>query len=194
MNFSRTPFASTFAASAVIVALCAAVPVFAAGKTAHANTHATTSADNSAAAARYKQDVANCKSGNTGQQLQTCLKEAGASYAEAKRGVLGNGETATPANATDRCQPLPDAERADCMARMEGHGTVSGSVSGGGVLRELRTVEPGKPTPQPPTSKSAPMSGAPMSGNSTNGNAMPQSTGPTGNAAVTTDKAPVPTK
>ena len=42
--------------------------------------------------------------------------------------------------------PLPDEERQACEARIRGLGTTSGSVAGGGILRQLVTIEVG-PTP-----------------------------------------------
>ena len=49
-----------------------------------------------------------------------------------------------------RCDPLPDPERVDCVARMQGKGTTSGSVAGGGLYRELVTREPASPpAPRP---------------------------------------------
>jgi len=45
-------------------------------------------------------------------------------------------------NITDRCKVLSGDERSDCYARMRGEGTTSGSVAGGGNLREKVTIEP----------------------------------------------------
>ena len=64
-------------------------------------------------------------------------------------------------NALKRCVPLPDAERKDCVARMQGQGTISGSVEGGGIYRELVTREvavpavavPPEPAPPPAPAK-----------------------------------------
>lgn len=53
-------------------------------------------------------------------------------------------------NALKRCDPLPEPERQECMARMQGEGTTQGSVASGGILRELTTVEvPAPITPAP---------------------------------------------
>ncbi|MEO7339093.1 MAG: hypothetical protein ABIV63_21160, partial [Caldimonas sp.] len=48
-------------------------------------------------------------------------------------------------NAKDRCDALSGDERSDCVARMKGEGTTSGSVAGGGILREKRTIVQGAP-------------------------------------------------
>ena len=46
---------------------------------------------------------------------------------------------------------LSGDERADCIARMNGEGSVSGSVGGGGILREKVTIVPGTPAEPAPT-------------------------------------------
>ena len=99
------------------------------------------------AQARYKEDRAACMSGQSGQERETCLKEAGAALAEARRGNLSEGESRPElrSNRMDRCKVLSGDERTDCIARMRGEGTVEGSVKGGGVLREKVTIVPGKP-------------------------------------------------
>jgi hypothetical protein len=91
------------------------------------------------AMARYQQDRADCMNGQTSEDRATCLREAGAALAQGKRSDLDNGETAAELrrNAFQRCQPLPDEDRLACRARMQGMGTTSGSVGGGGILREL---------------------------------------------------------
>ena len=101
----------------------------------------------SAASTRYQQDRAACMNGQSNQDRSTCLKEAGAAYAEAKRGgleVTGStgGADARTGNAQQRCINLPIDESKDCMARMQGAGTVSGTAASGGILRELVTVTP----------------------------------------------------
>lgn len=95
----------------------------------------------SAARARYAQEVALCKSGRSHQDRATCLQEAGAALAEAKRGALDKGTADLEANRILRCNPLPEDQRKDCIARMQGQGTTSGSVEGGGIYRELVTRE-----------------------------------------------------
>lgn len=103
------------------------------------------------ARARYEQERAVCLSGQSNQDRATCLREAGAAYADASK--RGSNESAAQyqKNSTKRCDPLPDADRRDCMARMQGQGSTSGSVATGGISRELVTREVG----------SVPMSSAP---------------------------------
>jgi hypothetical protein len=96
------------------------------------------------AQARYEKDRAACNSGQSNQDRATCLREAGAALQEAKRGHLADGQTSYEKNQTIRCDSLKGDDRDDCLRRMHGEGTVSGSVEGGGVYRELRTTVPAK--------------------------------------------------
>jgi len=45
------------------------------------------------------------------------------------------------ANALARCNVLQGDDKAACQARMMGHGQVTGSVAGGGLLRQLEVVQ-----------------------------------------------------
>jgi hypothetical protein len=83
--------------------------------------------------------------GQSGQSLQTCLKEAGAAHAQALRGDLDDGAADYARNANLRCLRLPDEQRQACAARMAGAGTTTGSAATGGIYRELVTTEPVKP-------------------------------------------------
>jgi len=104
------------------------------------------------AQARYQRERAACMNGQTtNEDRATCLKEAGAALAEARKGNLNNGDGHLRKNAKDRCNVLAGDERADCIARMNGEGTVSGSVGGGGLLREKVTIVPGTPSAPAPT-------------------------------------------
>jgi len=94
------------------------------------------------AQARYRQDRAACISGQSQQDRATCLREAGAALEAAKRGRIGDDQGAYERNQLIRCERLPAGDREDCVRRMRGEGTVSGSVESGGVYRELRTTVP----------------------------------------------------
>jgi hypothetical protein len=98
----------------------------------------------SEAQARYEQDRAACMSGQSQQDRATCLREAGAALQAAKRGGIGDGQSSYEQNQLMRCDRLPAGDREDCLRRMRGEGTVSGSVEGGGIYRELRTTVPAK--------------------------------------------------
>ncbi len=99
----------------------------------------------------YRQERADCEAGRTGQDLATCLKEAGAARAEARRGALDTGQDAQDraANRTLRCQNLPADQRPDCERLARGEGSSSGSVEGGGVLKTLVTRTVGASAPAP---------------------------------------------
>ena len=106
-------------------------------------------ADNASAAdstARYQQERAMCMSGQSNQDRATCMREAGAALAQAKRGGTDDGSANYSRNASKRCDGLPDEDRKACMSRMMGQGTTSGSVAGGGIYRELVTTEVGTPS------------------------------------------------
>ena len=47
-------------------------------------------------------------------------------------------------NALMRCESLKGDDQSDCVSRIRGAGTVSGSVEGVGLYRELVTIIPGK--------------------------------------------------
>ena len=93
----------------------------------------------SSAQAIYQQDRAACLSGQTNQDRATCLREAGAALQEARRGGLDDRQAEYERNRLLRCDSQPAEDRQDCVRRMSGEGTISGSVAGGGILRELVT-------------------------------------------------------
>lgn len=89
---------------------------------------------------KYAREVQACLSGQTQQARDTCLEEARNAQAAQRRGELGHAGENYTANATARCQPLTGEFRAACEARVMGFGSSSGSVAGGGVLREVEIV------------------------------------------------------
>ena len=112
-----------------------------------------------------------CNDGSTNEDRATCLKEAGAAKLEAQRGNLTTPASAADQNALQRCDALPADQRDACRLRIKGAGTVSGSVAGGGVIREVVTVVPNAPTapepmpmpmPMPSAEPMQPMSPAPV--------------------------------
>lgn len=91
----------------------------------------------------YAQDRQYCLSGRSPQDQQTCLREAGAALQEAQRGTLLREGSEYEQNKFVRCDYHKDPkDREYCMMRMRGEGTITGSVEGGGLLRELRVIEP----------------------------------------------------
>lgn len=96
----------------------------------------TTGIDNSG---NTQSERAACNSGKTQQDRATCLREANNAAADKRRGVLDSG-TNYAANALARCDVLTGEDKAACQARIAGYGSTSGSVPGGGVIREVETV------------------------------------------------------
>lgn len=89
-----------------------------------------------------EQDRAACMS-QPAQDQAACMREAAAARQEARRGRLDEGLSAEyEKNRLARCAYLPAADQADCQRRMRGEGYTSGSVEGGGIYRELRTIVP----------------------------------------------------
>lgn len=101
---------------------------------------------------RYRAERAVCMNGQSNQSLRTCLQEANAAHAQALKADLNDGATDYARNASRRCDRLPLEQRQDCIARMQGAGTVSGDAASGGIYRELVTTEPGK-TDKPPVDR-----------------------------------------
>lgn len=129
----HTPIAS-FAAVAVL-AMSAATAQVTSGKS-----DTLTSADSGTP---YRMQIHDCKTGQTQQDTATCLREARNAQAARQRGTLSNGasEAQYEANARARCDVFKDAEdKGACEARVMGYGSVTGSVAGGGLLREVETV------------------------------------------------------
>ena len=88
----------------------------------------------------YQHEVQSCLTGNTQQDRETCLREARNAQADKKRGLLDNTQAPFDANAVARCDVLAGEDKAACKARVMGFGNTTGSVAGGGVLREVETV------------------------------------------------------
>ncbi len=97
--------------------------------------------------ARYQAERQACLEGRTGQDQATCLKEASAARAEARRGTLDNGEdrATLEANALARCAVQPADERPACDMLARGQGMESGSVKEGGVIKQVVTRTVGSP-------------------------------------------------
>lgn len=94
---------------------------------------------------RFKQEMADCVSGNTSQDKDSCMREARNALSEARRGALvrPDQKAGTPeANIRLRCEAHQGEQREACEARMRGEGETKGSVEGGGILREITTTVP----------------------------------------------------
>lgn len=101
---------------------------------------------------KYEHERAVCIADKTGPDRSLCLQDAEVARGAALRGQLTNPEDVNyRRNALERCQVFKGEDAKECRERILGTGgaTVSGSVDGGGVLREIVTVEPA-PMPAEP--------------------------------------------
>jgi len=92
----------------------------------------------STAQERHAQERQKCMTDNTQDSQATCLREAGAALDASRKGQL----TSAAGNeaATQRCAVFKDAsEQAECVRRVH-NAPASGSVPGGGLLRESTTT------------------------------------------------------
>ena len=124
---------STSSASWLLLILASALtasPAMAAGQSSAA-----------ASEARYQRDAAVCLSKGYKGARNECLSDASTARASREPVTIDPDPGRYARNALQRCEALKDADRADCVARMQGQGTTSGSVSGGGIYRELVTRE-----------------------------------------------------
>lgn len=113
----------------------------------------------SSAQSQHQQDVATCKSGASGQPLETCLREAAAARQERERQSLtAESPEQLRQNELARCNRLPESQRATCVAKMTSPTNVQGSVQGGGVLRKKEIQVPATPA-TPSGAASAPTPG-----------------------------------
>ena len=88
----------------------------------------------------YRSEVQACMNGQTQEDRDTCLKEARNAHADKQRGLLDNSGASYEQNAKARCNVQKGEDRAACEARVLGFGEASGSVEGGGIIREVETV------------------------------------------------------
>jgi len=91
---------------------------------------------------RYLEERADCQSPRSAEDRTACLREAGAALDEARRGKLADANTNYESNRIARCDYLKGLDKVYCVRRMGGEGTTSGSVEGGGILRELVVTVP----------------------------------------------------
>lgn len=105
--------------------------------------------------ANYQRDRSACAAIAVPADRSNCLRDAGAARAQALRiGQRAPSNEELTRNAVKRCQEQPSSEqRVICERMARGEGNVSGSVQGGGVIRELVTQEQLPPPPSPPLSR-----------------------------------------
>ena len=89
----------------------------------------------------YRRDRADCLAGRSAQDRKTCLQEAGAALAAARRGQLVSPDAATlVANALRRCQAVRAEDRSDCERMARGEGSREGSVAEGAILKRISRI------------------------------------------------------
>lgn len=91
---------------------------------------------------RYLEERAYCQNTRSAEDKTSCLREAGAALHEARSGKLADANTSYENNRIARCDYLNGPDKEYCVRRMSGEGTTSGSVEGGGILRELVVIVP----------------------------------------------------
>lgn len=138
---------NTKSSSLVRYAIGLAVASLAFGATAGPSvaTATTAASDMASAQARYKQERQACMDGSSHQDRETCLKEARNALAEARKRPTSGTADEWRRNALARCEQVADADRRACEKMALGEGKVSGSVEGGGVIKEITTVTVGEP-------------------------------------------------
>ena len=92
-------------------------------------------------AAVYRSERAACLDGSNPQGRKTCLYEAESAHAAMRHGLLHNEPAGMlEDNARQRCQIQPEGmARSDCESRLGSEAVTTGSVDGGGVLRQWTT-------------------------------------------------------
>lgn len=91
---------------------------------------------------QYLLETQTCKDGRSGQDKNTCMTEARRALDARKKGALETDTSVVDINARKRCAILSGDDKTACLARMAGRGSTSGSVKGGGILREVETMVP----------------------------------------------------
>jgi hypothetical protein len=110
----------------------------------------------------HARERATCLEGRSPQARATCLREVETARAENRQGALTTPDAAAvKRNRLARCAAHPPADRPACERLALVEGTASGSVEGGGVVRELRTrVEPAPAAPAATGQPAAPAASA----------------------------------
>jgi len=88
----------------------------------------------------YQRERGWCMVNTSGEERVACLKGSGAAQAEKRRGTLDKSGADYGANAMRRCDVFAGDDRDACKARVMGAGSTSGSVQGGGTIKQVETV------------------------------------------------------
>jgi hypothetical protein len=127
---ARTPRSSR--ALVMLLAALTAASALAAGKLPQTDPHV-----------RYQREAGACYTARPADRRADCLSDAALRLANSLPTPATESSDALARNLLKRCEPLPEQDRQDCVARMQGQGTTSGSVASGGIYRELVTREVG---------------------------------------------------
>lgn len=144
MNPRQTWTLHPLRAILLLAAASLAAPALAAGPSSAARSEA-----------RYQRDAAVCLNPRYAGDKDECLSEAGTARSSREPVMIDLDPGRFARNALKRCEPLPAPDRIDCLARMQGQGSATGSVAGGGIYRELVTREAGTPPPAPDVAPAA---------------------------------------
>ena len=98
---------------------------------------------------RLQQDRVVCSRNRDQGIRDECLSEASTRYAGTQPSHPDENAAQLIRNALKRCEPLREPDRQDCVLRMQGQGTTTGSAAAGGIYRELVTIEVGAPAAKP---------------------------------------------
>ena len=101
------------------------------------------------AKARLQNDRVVCSRIRDQGDRDQCLSEASTLYAGTQPSNPDENPAQLMRNALKRCEPLREPDRQDCVLRMQGRGTTTGSVAAGGIYRELVTIEVVEPVAKP---------------------------------------------
>lgn len=125
-------------------ATLAAVSLLALGAALSTATPARAAPPQASADSVYRSEVARCRNAPEVTDRHSCMREAGAARAEARRNRLHDSSTDYHRNRMMRCDRLPGEHRNDCMRQMEDNGQtrMHGSVHGGGIWRETEVPVP----------------------------------------------------
>lgn len=155
MNSYQLPKVCTARALIMLVAMCASASALAGAKSG-ANIEVDPGV-------RFQRDNAACNGMRDETTREQCRSVARSRHIQALPTPPEEQPEALARNLIQRCNALPLGLRGDCVARMQGQGTTSGSVAGGGIYRELVTREVGvaevvqspqpTPTANPPSAK-----------------------------------------
>ena len=140
MNIARNRASRAACALVILGAAMGCTAALAADKT-----DKTAAAGAATARTADQQDRPVCGDGRTPKGATKCRSQADFDIARSRQAALDKDPAQYLRNAQERCKRLAAEDRRDCEARIAGKGSTSGSIAGGGIYRELVTIEIGAP-------------------------------------------------